>query len=260
MSLTIYPALDILRGRAVRQEETSAGIPGLVDDDPIAIASRWREAGATWLHLIDLEGTLRGGPESLDLLKRVVAETGLAVQFGGGVRTEANVAAAFDAGAARVIVSAENARGGQLLDKCLARWGDRIAVSIDTRDGRVTVAGWLQSVSESALDFARRIVEAGARTLILTNMRGVDGSDAQQIDALVEARVALPETTLIAAGGFTTLEDARRLARVGIDGLVLGRPLYDGAVDLAEALRAAQEATAASDGDATPSTSDAPTA
>lgn len=252
MSLTIYPALDILRGRVVYPAEMSAESPVPMNDDPVAIACRWRELGATWLHLIDLDGTLRGGPESLDLLKRVVAETGLAVQFGGGIRTEADVAAAFDAGAAHVIVSAENARGGRLLDTCLARWGDRISVSIDARDGRMTVAGWLHDVSESALDFAGRVVAAGARTLILANIRDTGGSDASQVDIVAEARAALPETTLIAAGGFASFEDVRRLARIGVDGLVLGRPLYDGALDLAEALAVAQEAAVAASNDVEP--------
>jgi phosphoribosylformimino-5-aminoimidazole carboxamide ribotide isomerase len=242
MPLTIYPALDILGGRPVRSADETPAPPQLMDDDPATIAGRWRADGAAWLHLIDLDGTLRGGSANLDLLTRIVAATGLAIQFGGGVRTAADVAAAFEAGAARVIVRADVAARGDTLADCLARWGERIVVSVDARDGRLTVAGWLPSASESALDFARRMADLGVRTLTLANVSGDGAPDAQQFSALEQARTALPETTLIAAGGFATLADLRRLAGMGMDGVVLGRPLYDGALALAEALRVAGEA------------------
>ena len=257
MPLTIYPALDVLRGRCVRPAEGASDQPALMDDDPVVIAGRWREAGASWLHLVDLDGALRGGADNIVLVERIVAATGLAVQFGGGIRTAADVGAALDAGAARVVLSGEVAARGDTLKNCLARWGERIAVSVDTRDGRLTVAGWLPSVSETALDFARRMADTGIHTLILANMRGDGALDAQRFEALAQARAALPGTTLIAAGGFASLEDLRRLARAGMDGVVLGRPLYDGALDLAEALRVAGETTPTSTDDVPP---DAPTA
>lgn len=257
MSLTIYPALDVLHGRCVRSAEGAADQPELMGDDPVTIAGRWREAGASWLHLVDLDGALAGGPQNLDLPRRIVAATGLSIQFGGGVRTAADVGAALEAGAARVVVGGEVAARGDTLKDCLARWGERVAVSVDTRDGRLTVAGWLPSVSETALDFARRMADMGAQTLILADVRGDGALDAERFEALALARSALPETTLIAAGGFATLEDLRRLAQVGMDGVVLGRPLYDGALDLAEALGVAGETVAAPTDDASP---EAPTA
>lgn len=256
MPLTIYPALDILRGHCVRSADEASAQPSLMDEDPVTIAGRWRADGATWLHLIDLDGTLRGGAGNLDLLTRIVAATGLAVQFGGGPRTAADVAAAFEAGAARVIVRAEVAARGALLADCLARWGERIAISVDARDGQLTVAGWLPSASESALDVARRMADAGVRTLILANVSGDGEPGAQRFATLEQARAALPETTLIAAGGFTALEELRRLARLGMDGVVLGRPLYDGALALTEALRVASEPLSDPSSD---DTSDTPT-
>ncbi|HEX6819611.1 MAG TPA: HisA/HisF-related TIM barrel protein [Ktedonobacterales bacterium] len=256
MPLTIYPALDALRGRCVRPAERAADPPELTEDDPVVIAGRWREAGASWLHLVDLDGALRGGPQDLDLLQRIVAATGLTVQFAGGVRTAADMGAALGAGAARVILSGEVAARGDTLKECLARWGERVAVSVDTRDGRLTVAGWLPSISESALDFARRVADAGARTLILANVRGDGESDSLRFEALAQARSALPGIALIAAGSFSSLDDLRRLAQVGMDGVVLGRPLYDGALDLAEALRVAEESVGVAADDASP---DAPT-
>lgn len=257
MPLTIYPALDVLHGRCVRSMSGSSAPPEVLDDDPLAVAARWRGAGARWLHLVDLEGALHGGPKELDLLARLIAETELSVQFGGGLRTVEDVAAALERGAARVIVSAEVAARGEMLAGCLARWGEQIAVSVDTRDGQLTVAGWLPSVAETALDFARRMVDAGTRTLILANTRGDGAADAQQFDTLALARETLPETTLIAAGSFATLEDLRRLAQAGMDGVVLGRALYDGALDLAEALRLAGETAPTPAEDAPTDTPDA---
>lgn len=238
--LTLYPAIDVLGGRCVRLRDGDASLAPVFDDDPVAVAKRWREAGAEWLHVIDLDGALAGEPKHLDVVRSIADATGLPLQVGGGLRTEDAVAAVFAAGAKQVILGAEAAREPELLAGCLARWRDHIAVSVDSRGGNVTAAGWFEVLSESAMDIAKRMALVGVQTLLVTNVeRGVllaDGDTA----GLAALREALPETRLIAAGSFSSLDDVRWLAAAGMDGAVLGRALYDGTLDLVEALHVAE--------------------
>jgi phosphoribosylformimino-5-aminoimidazole carboxamide ribotide isomerase len=210
-------------------------------DDPIAIAERWAAAGAEWLHVVDLDGARAGHPVHLKVVARISAATGLPLQLGGGLRTERDIAAALEVGAARVILGTVAARDPDLLARCLARWDERIAVGVDARDGRVAVAGWRETTGESALELARRMDEMGVRTLVVTSIERdgtLAGSDTAGLQVL---RAALPTARLIAAGGLATLADVRALARLGLDGAVLGRALYAGTLDLKEALQVAHE-------------------
>jgi phosphoribosylformimino-5-aminoimidazole carboxamide ribotide isomerase len=159
--------------------------------------------------------------------------------MGGGLRDEADIAAVLDHGATRVVLGTAAASDAELLETCLARWGERIAVSIDARGDAVTVAGWLESASETVDGFAARMVSAGVSTLLMTEMNR-DGTLAESASArLLRLRAAHPAVRLIAAGGITTEEHIRQLANAGVNGVVLGRALYDGTLDLAAALRIA---------------------
>jgi phosphoribosylformimino-5-aminoimidazole carboxamide ribotide isomerase len=239
-SMTMYPAIDLLGGRCVRLRQGDYAQAQIFDDDPVAAALRWKHAGAEWLHVVDLDGARAGEPKHLALVRAMVDATNLPLQLGGGLRTEAAVSAAFAAGAQRVVLGTAAARSPELLAACLARWGERVTVAVDSRGGQVTVAGWLEELPDSALSFARRMARFGVRTLVVTSVERdgmLAGGDAA---GLAELRAALPAIRLIAAGGVASLDDLRRLARVGVDGVVLGRALYEGALDLAEALRMAR--------------------
>lgn len=240
-AMTLYPAIDLLGGHCVRLRQGDFAQARVFDGEPVEVARRWQEAGATWLHVVDLDGALAGQPKHLEVLRAIARATRLPIQTGGGLRTLDDVAAAFDAGAARVLLGTAAARDPQLLAVALERWAERIAVSIDSRGGQVTVAGWLEMVSESAADFARRMAGGEVRTLVLTNVERDGTLAGADTSVLTMLRTELPNTTLIAAGGIATVDDLRALARVGLDGAVLGRSLYEGTIDLPEALRAVQE-------------------
>lgn len=243
-TLTLYPAIDLLGGKCVRLHQGDYAQAQIFDDDPLAAARRWQDAGAEWLHVVDLDGALEGHPKHLTVIEAIANATGLPIQVGGGLRTEADVAAAFDAGAARVILGTAAAREPAVLDTCLTRWEDKIVVSVDSRGGQVTVAGWLEMVSESALDFATRMAGSGVRMLILTNVERDGTLAGTDTTSLAHLRSLLPDTALIAAGGLASLDDIRWLARAGMNGAVLGRALYAGALDLADALHVARETPA----------------
>ncbi|HEX8035153.1 MAG TPA: 1-(5-phosphoribosyl)-5-[(5-phosphoribosylamino)methylideneamino]imidazole-4-carboxamide isomerase [Ktedonobacterales bacterium] len=240
-AMTLYPAIDLLGGHCVRLRQGDFAQARVFDGDPVDVARRWQEAGATWLHVVDLDGALAGQPKHLEVLRAIALATGLSIQTGGGLRTLDDVAAAFDAGAARVLLGTAAARDPHLLATALERWAERIAVSIDSRGGQVTVAGWLEMVSESAADFARRMAGGEVRTLVLTNVERDGTLAGADTSVLATLRAELPNTTLIAAGGIATVDDLRALARVGLDGAVLGRSLYEGTLNLPEALRTVQE-------------------
>lgn len=236
-AMTLYPAIDLLGGHCVRLRQGDFAQAKVFDGDPVEVARRWQDAGATWLHVVDLDGALAGHPKHLEVLRAIAQATGLPIQTGGGLRTLEDVAAAFDAGAARVLLGTAAARDPNVLATALERWAERIAVSIDSRGGQVTVAGWLEMVSESAADFARRMAGGEVRTLVLTNVERDGTLAGADTHVLATLRADLPNTTLVAAGGIASVDDLRALARVGLDGAVLGRSLYEGTIDLAEALR-----------------------
>ena len=243
MATTLYPTIDILHGRCVlpRRDEDATEWTEAFEGDPVEVARRWRDAGAAWLHVADLDGALAGEPRHLDLLRAVAEATALPIQTGGGLRSEAAVEAAFAAGAERVVLGTAALRDPELLAICLNRWGRRIAVSVDSRGGKVVLAGWLQSVAESAVEFAGRMADAGVRTLVMTNVERDGTLAGTDLPALCAARAALPNAELIAAGRVASLDDVRALAALGVDGVMLGRALYDGTLDLADALRVARE-------------------
>lgn len=236
-TMILYPAIDLLGGHCVRLRQGDFAQARVFDGDPVEVARRWQDAGAIWLHVVDLDGALAGHPKHLQMLRAIAQATGLPIQTGGGLRTLEDVAAAFDAGAARVLLGTAAARDPILLATALERWAERVAVSIDSRGGQVTVAGWLEMLSESASDFARRMAGGEVRTLVLTNVERDGTLAGADTSMLATLRSELPDTALIAAGGIATVDDLRALVRAGLDGAVLGRSLYEGTIDLAEALR-----------------------
>jgi phosphoribosylformimino-5-aminoimidazole carboxamide ribotide isomerase len=241
VSLVLYAAVDLLGGRCVRPLRGEDGQISLVEDDPLTVARRWQEAGIPWLHVADLDGARDSTPTHSALVRALAEASGLPIQYAGGLRTEEDVAEVFAHGAARAILGTAAAHDEKLLSACLARWGERVAVSLEARGDAVTVAGWLESASETVAHFARHLVEAGVRTLLMTAVEK-DGSLADGVSPrLLRLRASVPEAALIAGGGIVTLDDVRQLARAGVDGAVLGHALYEGRFDVAEALRVAAE-------------------
>lgn len=241
----LYPAIDLLGGRCVRLRRGDFAQVSVFDDDPVRMARHWRDEGAEWLHVVDLDGAREGRPRHLDVLRAIAAETGLPIQFSGGLRTLDSIETALDAGAARVTLGTAAVQDRPLLLASLARWGERIAVSVDARGGHITIAGWLQSVSDTVADFAQAMAGLGARTLIVTNVDR-DGTLAGADDALLASlRASLPEVRLLGGGGVASLDDVLRLIALGLDGVVLGRALYEGAISLPAALRALRAPAAA---------------
>jgi phosphoribosylformimino-5-aminoimidazole carboxamide ribotide isomerase len=241
----LIPAIDLQGGRAVRLRR--GDFEAATDyGDPVEVARRWVREGATWLHVVDLDGAREGRPLQSGLIERLTRSAGVRWQVAGGMRDEATVAAALAGGADRVVLGTLLLRAPEIARALVERFGaDRLAGGIDVRDGSAVGEGWREGAArvplESALDSARR---AGLRTVIVTGIQRDGLLAGPDLALLEEARRLFPDGELIASGGVGSLEDVRELAVRGFDGAILGRALYEGRFSLAEARQAAEGAGA----------------
>lgn len=235
---TVYPAIDLRGGRVVRLAQGDPQRETCYGDDPLAAARRWQSAGASWLHVVNLDGAFGDAAtqQNADALLRIVA-LGCKVQFGGGLRTMADVRQAIDLGVERVVIGTAAVEEPALVAQLIQSYGpERVAVSIDARRGMVRTHGWRRGGGMSATRLARRCAVAGLRWLVYTDIARDGMGSGPDLDAAV--RLA-NDTGLrvIAAGGVGSLQDASRSFAAGLSGVIIGRALYEGLVDLDAALQ-----------------------
>jgi len=235
----VYPAIDIRGGRCVRLVEGDYARETVFDADPAEAARRWAAAGAEWLHVVDLDGAKDGHPTNVEAIKRIREAVMIPIQLGGGLRTERDVALAFDLGIDRAILGTAAIRDPELVARLAVRWGDRLAAGLDARDGKLAASGWLEQTEERAEDVALRLRQAGIQVFIYTDIRRDGTLSGPNLPAL-ESLVNLLGRGVIASGGIGTLDDVAAVARTGADGVIIGRALYDGRVDLASAIAVAK--------------------
>lgn len=240
--MIIYPAIDLLDGRCVRLRQGDYAQATEFADDPVDVALRWRDEGATWLHIVDLDGARTGQPAHLALVARIAHATGLPLRLGGGLRTSTDVAAALAAGATRVALGTA-ALDAALLADLVARYGDHIEVALDRRGATVALDGWLTTAPQTPAQWARHAADAGVRSLLVTDIRRDGMLAGVNSDLVAQTRADAADATLriTIAGGVTSAADIRALARAGADGAVIGQALYVGRITLAAALAAAAE-------------------
>jgi phosphoribosylformimino-5-aminoimidazole carboxamide ribotide isomerase len=233
----LYPAIDILDGSAVRLVKGDFDAKKVYDEDPLAAARGWTEAGASYLHVVDLDGAKTGGPVNLEHLKRIVDELDVPVQYGGGLRSDEAIAAAFDAGAARVILGTAAFIDPQLLEQALEEWPGKVLVSVDVRGGHVTTAGWTETTEITTEAVIDSLAARGARELVFTNVDRdgmLEGPDLEEVRSVAEAM----KGSLIYSGGIGQLADLEGLAELGetsLEGVIVGKALYERRFTVAEA-------------------------
>jgi phosphoribosylformimino-5-aminoimidazole carboxamide ribotide isomerase len=233
--LILYPAIDLKAGAAVRLKQGAMAGATVYAEDPAKQAEAFAAAGATHLHLVDLDGAVAGRAVNAEAVRRILERTSLSVQLGGGIRSLADIARWLEAGVQRVVLGTLAAREPATLAEACRRFPGRIAVAIDTREGEVRSAGWTQGEALSPLDLARRAEDAGAAALIHTDIARdgmLMGANVEETAALARA-VRLP---VILSGGIAGLDDIRAAKAAGLAGAILGRALYEGRIDLKEAL------------------------
>lgn len=239
--MILYPAIDLKDGQAVRLLHGRFDAMTVYDPDPAARAAAFAAAGFHWLHVVDLDGALKGAGANGAAIRAIRAATGLPMQLGGGIRTMADVEATLALGVTRVILGTVAARDPDLVRAAARAFPGRVAVGIDARDGKVAVAGWVETTDIDAIDLARRFEDAGVAAIILTDIAR-DGAKTGINVGFTGACADAVTIPVIASGGLKGVEDITALrARPGrpIHGAILGRALYDGAIQPAEALAAA---------------------
>ena len=238
--MTIYPAIDLKGGRCVRLAQGRADRETVYAADPAEVASQFAAAGGAWVHVVDLDGAFTGEPRNLPAVAAIVGR-GLQVQFGGGLRTRAAVEQVLGLGVSRVVIGTRAAESEPFVAELVGAFGDRIAVAIDAKDGRVAVKGWVDATKLEAVALARRMEALGVRTLIHTDV-ATDGMLAGPNFAAQEAMLAAVACRVIASGGVGARGDVVRLLemkkrRPNLDGVIVGKALYERRVELADLIR-----------------------
>jgi phosphoribosylformimino-5-aminoimidazole carboxamide ribotide isomerase len=240
-AVILYPAIDLKDGACVRVVHGDFATATVFNTNPADQARAWVKAGFEWLHVIDLNGSAEGKAVNGGAVEAILHAVAIPVQLGGGIRTLANIEAWIEAGVSRVILGTVAVRDPELVKTAARRWPEQIAVSVDVRAGKVAIEGWLENTDLDALTVARRFEDAGVSALIVTDIDrdgALMGFNVEVFGAIADA-VSIP---VIAAGGLATVADIEKLrARKGtpIAGAVLGRALYAGTIQPAEALTAA---------------------
>ena len=233
--MELYPAIDLRGGRCVRLLQGQFDAETVYSDDPVQVALRWQAEGARWLHIVDLDGAREGTPRQLDILDRIVDAVRIPVQFGGGLRYEQAVRKAFEAGAERVVLGSIAIIAPEFAQRMCADWGERIALGVDVRHGKVAVHGWQEQTEIDALELIREMVQRGARRVIVTDISR-DGTLQGPNLELMAALVRDAGVPIIASGGVSTLDDLLALKEAGVQGAIIGKALYTGDISLPEAL------------------------
>ena len=237
--MILYPAIDLFDGQAVRLRQGNYDDMTVYDRDLEALAARMRDAGATHLHMVDLEGARNGSTANLKLIERIAAGSGLFIELGGGIRSMETIRRYLDCGISRTILGTAAVENGALLCEALETYGEQIAVGVDLKDGYVAVRGWEQKSAWTAEEFFRHLTELGVRTVICTDISR-DGAMRGTNRELYRRLSAQCKVDITASGGVSTLEDIRALRAMGLYGAIVGKAYYTGAVRLPEALEAAR--------------------
>jgi phosphoribosylformimino-5-aminoimidazole carboxamide ribotide isomerase len=235
--MIILPAIDLLDGQVVRLREGKLENKTVYSDDPLAFAKRWEEEGGSCLHVVDLNAAFTGEPRNLEMVKKLVRTLNIPVQVGGGIRSLEAATTLIEAGVSRVVLGTRAVDSPIFLEDLVNRFGgDKIAVSVDARDGRVAVRGWTEVTSINVLDFIRMVEKLGVGTIIFTDI-ATDGTLIGPNFPVLEKILAGTRCDIISSGGVASLEHIKQLAAMPrLYGLIIGRALFDGTIDLAEAV------------------------
>ena len=235
----IYPAIDLYGGKAVRLLKGDYAQMTVYSEDPVSVARDFAAAGASHIHLVDLEGAKTGKPANLDTIARIVKTTHLFAEVGGGIRDMETVESCLSIGVSRVILGTAAVNNPDFLKAALRKYGDKIAVGVDLKDGYAAIKGWTETSDLKAEDFFGKMQSLGVKTIICTDISrdgAMKGANRELYRELSEKF----DMDLIASGGVSGMEDVTALAALGLHGAIIGKAYYIGAVDLKQAVEAAK--------------------
>jgi phosphoribosylformimino-5-aminoimidazole carboxamide ribotide isomerase len=241
--MLIIPAIDLRNGKCVRLIQGNADAETVFSDDPIATALKWEGKGAKFLHVVDLDGAFTGSPKNLDVIKKIVDAVSISIEMGGGIRDASVVESVFKAGVYRAILGTSALKNPDFAREMCDLYGDRIAVGIDAKDGKVAIKGWTELGEKPAVDFAIEMKDAGIKTIIYTDIKRDGMLTGPNVEATKNLAVAVKGVNIIASGGMSSLDDIKNLKDIesyGVVGVIIGKALYTGDIELEEAIAVSQ--------------------
>lgn len=238
MPFEVIPAIDIRGGKCVRLYQGDYARETVFSGDPAGVARRWQECGAPRIHVVDLDGAAAGAPANVPIIQEIIRAVSIPIEVGGGLRTPGDIEALLAIGTDRVVLGTAAAEDPALVAEAARRHGDRLVVGIDARNGMVATHGWKTTQRIRAVDLLATMEKAGVRRVIYTDIARDGALNGPNLQAIGDI-VGRGATRIIASGGVSCLDHVRALARMDLDGVIIGRALYTGAVDLGEALAAA---------------------
>lgn len=240
--MLVIPAIDLKGGKCVRLRQGRMDDETVFSDDPVAVAGRWVEAGARRLHIVDLDGAVAGKPQNAGIIHEIaLAYPDLPIQVGGGIRDDETVNAYLDAGVQYVIIGTKAVSAPHFVNDLCLEFPGHVIVGLDAKDGKVAIDGWSKLSHHDVIDIAQHFESDGVVAIVYTDISRDGMMQGVNVDATVRLAQSI-HIPVIASGGVTTLDDIRRLCDVageGIDGVITGRALYEGTIDLAEAQKLA---------------------
>ena len=237
--MLIFPAIDLYEGKAVRLLRGDYAQMTVYSEHPEEIALEFSKAGAKWIHLVDLEGAKSGETPNLETVKKIVSVSGLSAEVGGGIRSMETVKTYLDAGVSRVILGTAAVTDESFLKEALATYGEKIAVGVDIKDGKVAIKGWTVASELDAIPFCEKLQKLGVRTIICTDI-SKDGAMMGTNHALYQTLSQQFDLQIIASGGVSSMEDVEKLAKLDLYGAIIGKAYYTGAIDLPRAIEVAK--------------------
>lgn len=233
--MQIYPAIDIIDGKAVRLSQGSFDDVIVFNDNPVEAAKDWVEAGATYIHIVDLDGARYGKTFVTDIIKDIKSKYDVKIETGGGVRTLKDIEDRINAGASRVIIGTAAVKNPELVKEAAEKFGDKIAVGVDAKNGMVAISGWEEISDVTAVDLCLKMKEYGVNTVIYTDI----SKDGMMSGPNIEFTKDLIEKTgmdIIASGGVSKMEDIENVNNINAAGVIIGKALYNGALNLKDVI------------------------
>ncbi|MBE6737551.1 MAG: 1-(5-phosphoribosyl)-5-[(5-phosphoribosylamino)methylideneamino]imidazole-4-carboxamide isomerase [Ruminococcaceae bacterium] len=237
--MNIFPAIDLYDGKAVRLFKGDYNQMTVYSNEPLEVARKFEKAGARHLHLVDLEGAKAGKPTNLETIKKIVDNTDLFTEIGGGIRSIEIAKAYIDIGVDRIILGTAAVENEDFLKEALSLFGDKVAVGVDLKDGFVAIKGWTEKSAITADDFMSKMESLGVKTVICTDISR-DGAMQGSNNSLYKALGEKFSIDLVASGGVSSIEDIKTLSEMNLYGAIIGKAYYIGAIDLKEAIEVAR--------------------
>lgn len=238
--MKIFPAIDLIGGQAVRLEKGDYGKKTVFNSDPVSVAVGFKDSGAEYLHLVDLDGAKSGKTDNYNVIREIVNKSGLKVEVGGGIRSIGTVEKYLATGVMRVIIGTAAITNPEFLDEALSKYGEKIAVGVDIKDGKVAIKGWTETVDITCEDFIGKMQNKGVKTVICTDI----SKDGMMSGTNLDLYKRLSEKftmDITASGGVSTLDDVKTLNDMNMYGAILGKALYVGGIDLKDAIAITKE-------------------